>query len=339
MFNNWIDMREPWFLLRRIRQDPAFRRRILGRFPVSRRARVASHWSHTESPPVNWWDIPAVQARWNRMITGKSTKSHQEYVAGKFAGRKTLLDALSPGCGTGGKEILWARTGKFRRIDAYDLSEERIRAANRSLGNSPEAAIVRYRTADVATLDLPAHHYDMVMFEHSLHHFSPLDALFTRLQRIVKPGGLIVANEYVGPTRFQWSDTQLSVVNDLLDLFPEEYSTLFSSQFTKPGARRPSKLAMWLSDPSEAIESARIRPLLEKHFEPVETRGYGGSVLHILFSGIAHHFIEPDEKARKLLDLCFSVEDLLLERGVIEHDFALLVYRNGRRLSFAAGEG
>lgn len=264
------------------------------------------------------------------MITGDGAKSHQEYVTQKFSGRNSSLDALSLGCGTGLKEVLWAKTGQFRTIDAYDLSEQRIRAAIHSLGNSPEAEIIRYRASDIANLKLPAHHYDLVIFEHSLHHFSPLNDLFVRLRDVLKPDGLIIANEYVGPTRFQWTDKQLAVVNAILEVFPKEYTTLFASRFSRPKARRPSKLAMWLSDPSEAIESAQIIPLLEKHFEPVEIKGYGGAVLHLLFSGIAHHFIDPDYRAQRFLEFCFTVEDLLLDHHEIEHDFALLVYRNRR---------
>lgn len=198
MFRNWIDIAEPFYLLRRIRRDPLVREKLLRKLRLSRGARIAASWAHTESPPTNWWDIPAVQARWNKMITGDPATRHEQYVVSKYANGKSRLKALSLGCGTGSREVLWARTGVFETIDAYDLSEQRIRAAIRSIGETLEAAIIRYRAADVFGLSLPRGQYDVVLFEHSLHHFSPLDALLLRMRDVLKPGGVLVANEFVG---------------------------------------------------------------------------------------------------------------------------------------------
>ena len=84
---------------------------------------------------------------------------------------------------------------------------------------------------------------------------------------------------------------------------------------------------MWVSDPSEAIESSDIVPLMHKHFEVLEQKGYGGAILHLLFSGIAHHFVSPDREAEQLLTFSFAVEDALLGSKEITHDFALLIAR------------
>lgn len=63
---------------------------------------------------------------------------------------------------------------------------------------------------------------------------------------------------------------------------------------------------MWLSDPSEAVESSDIVPLIHKHFEVVERKDYGGAILHLLFSGIGHHFVSPDPDAKQLLNISFA---------------------------------
>ncbi len=330
MFNNWIDIAEPFSLLRRMKRETTLRRKILARIHLSGKARIVSSWAHTESPPTHWWDIPAVEMRCNRMVSGDEHVRHEKYVAEKYAAGRDGLHALSLGCGTGGREIRWAKTGIFKSIDAYDLSEQRIHAAVRSVADTPEAAIIRYRAADIFTLDLPRMSYDLVLFEHSLHHFSPLETLLLRMKDVLKPGGILVANEFIGPSRFQWTDRQLAAVNALLRVFPAEHTTLFESRFPKRGAVRPSKLAMWLSDPSEARESSDILPLLRKHFELNEVKGYGGTILHLLFAGIAHHFITPDAKAEKLLRFSFDMEDLLLDLHEIEHDFAVIVCTNNR---------
>jgi hypothetical protein len=81
---------------------------------------------------------------------------------------------------------------------------------------------------------------------------------------------------------------------------------------------------MWLSDPSEAVESSDIVPSIHSLFEVLEQKGFGGAILHLLFSGIAHHFVTPDVETRRLHEFAFSIEDTLLRLKEIEHDFALV---------------
>ena len=327
MLDNWFSIDEIFHILRRIRRDPVFRSKLTGRLRLTRKGRIMATWAHSEAPPTGWWDIPAVQGRWNKMISGDENIDHRKYVAMRYGKGATRWRGLSLGCGTGRKEIQWARTGIFASIDAYDQSRQRILAAIESIAHVPEAEIIRYRDADVLNLDLPNQYYDVVMFEHSLHHFSPLEMLLQRVKRALKPGGLLVADEFVGPTRFQWTNRQLAAVNGLLQVIPREYTLLLNSRFPRLKSIRPSKLSMWLSDPSEAIESSNIIPLLQKHFQTMEIKGYGGSILHLLLSGVAHHFINPDVQGQRLLDLCFAAEDLLLDSHEIDHDFALIICR------------
>jgi hypothetical protein len=82
---------------------------------------------------------------------------------------------------------------------------------------------------------------------------------------------------------------------------------------------------MVVRDPSEAIESSKILPLLKTNFTVVEQKGYGGTILHLLFNEIAHHFVSPDAEGERLLKMCFSIEDLMLESGEIQPDFIFAV--------------
>ena len=327
MFRNWIDPLEPIHLLKRLRRDPALRQRILGRIRPGRTARVITTWSDTGRSPDHWWEIPLIRERMRRMITGDAGLPYQEYVVRRHLRAATPYTALSLGCGSGEKEVEWAGTGRFRSIDAYDISASRIKSARESLESTPFGEIIRYQVGDAHRLNLPPDTYDAVLFDHALHHFSSLDSLLLRVGGTLRPGGIVVANEFIGPSRFQWTDRQLEAVNELLAGFPPRYTTRRASMLSREKVRRPSKLAMWLSDPSEAVESSEIMPLIHKHFDVLEERCYGGAILHLLYSGIAHHFVSPDEEALHLLERSMSVEDALLHAGEIGHDFALVVAR------------
>jgi ubiquinone/menaquinone biosynthesis C-methylase UbiE len=300
-------------------------RRLVSRLMGGKAQKVTDAWSFTSSPPVNWWDIPEVRKRWNCLISGNPEIDYKRYVADKyFSGRHSML-ALSLGCGTGTREMDWVKCGDFRRLDAYDLSEPRIRVAAAKAKEKGLDAIVKYRVADMNQLEAPEELYDIVFAESSLHHFSPLRQLLLRVNTCLKPDGLFIVNEFVGPTRFQWTDRQLATINNILSILPKHYKTFWSTSRIKSRVTRPSRLHMILNDPSEAVESSNIMPQLHEIFDMVEIKEYGGTILHMLFSGIAHNFLSDDVETRNVLRICFDIEDFLLNAREIQSDYALVV--------------
>lgn len=325
MFNNWINIIEPIRLFQRLRRDSILRQRILTKFHFTNEDRIISSWSHTNGPAIYWLDIPQVRKRVNAMITGSPNTTYHHDIAQRYLQNGGMVKALSLGCGTGKKELQWAETGCFQSIDAYDISEKRIRMAREELKGTRFQNIIKYHVGNIEDIIYPDAKYDIVIFDHSLHHFSSIDSLLQHVHNALKPNGFLIANEFVGPSRFQWTKIQIDVANGLLSIFPSRYKTRWDSNMCREKLWRPSKLAMWISDPSEAIESSKIVPLIHKHFKVIEQKGYGGSILHLVFSGIAHHFINPDDIAQKLLDIAFAVEDILLHEKEIDHDFAFIV--------------
>lgn len=329
MWNNFINPREPLYLIRRVKREPQLALTILSRLPLTGRARVCAAWAHTRSVAKHWWDVPAVVERWNRMISGDPACTHYQYVSKKYLRGRQQARALSLGCGGGTREMEWAATGAFRSIDAYDISENRIRSAREEAARRGLESLVRFHVGDVYEIAVEPESYDVVIAEGSLHHFTPLAPLMNRVHEFLAKDGVFVVNEFVGPSRFQWTDRQIEAVNGLLEVLPTSLKTLANSKHTKVPVIRPSRLGMIVKDPSEAVESSRILPLLHRTFNVHEVRGYGGAILHLLLAGIAHHFVTPDGEARRMLELCFSVEDLLTERGDVGHDFVVVVC--GRR--------
>lgn len=327
MLGNWISLYEIYYLVRKLQREPETVLKLIPRLPLGKSKKTRAAWAHTESPPTNWWDVPAIRKRWNYLISGDSSVDYCDYICQRYWTGRESLRALSLGCGTGTRELRWAETSKFSHIDAYDLSESRIRyavgvAAQRGLGS-----IVSFHVDDVYKMQVQESFYDVILGESSLHHFSPLETILQRVSRFLKPDGYFIVNEFVGPTRFRWTSRQLEITNSLLAILPSRYKTLWNSTSTKLDLIRPSQLSMILRDPSEAIESSRILPLLNRIFDVVEIKGYGGAILHLLLGGIAHHFLAPDVEGQRVLDVCFEIEDLLLASGDIQDDFIVAVCR------------
>jgi ubiquinone/menaquinone biosynthesis C-methylase UbiE len=337
MFGNLVNVHDASLLVEKARQGR------LGEIARRIASRGAS-WDHVAYPLRNWWDIPEVMERWNAMISGDPNVDYCAYFLGKHVRDAGALTALSLGSGTGNREIELARSGRFRRIDAVDRSRARIAYSRERAAEAGFSGTIDYIEADAARVALPEGSYDLVIAEQFLHHVSPLEGMLGRIRAFLKPEGFFMFNEYVGPSRFQWTEAQLAAVNELLARLPARYRVRWKSGSVKRRVHRPGRLAMMLYDPTEAVESSRIVALIGKTFDVVETKGYGGTVLQLLFSDIAANFLGGDPETKRLLAMCFAAEDELLRSLASQSDFLVGICRKSRAggarpVEEGAGEG
>ncbi|NJK40816.1 MAG: class I SAM-dependent methyltransferase [Acaryochloridaceae cyanobacterium SU_2_1] len=173
MFNNWINHEEIFYLFHKIRSDPQRILKFIAKIHARDYEKVKNTWSNTTTPPTNWWDIPAVQSRWNYLISGDQDIDYNQYIAEKYFKDKHSLTALSLGCGGGEKELRWAETSFFRRIDTYDLSKERIDHAVKIASQSAQGQCINFQVGNIYEIEAESDHYDVIFAEQSLHHFHP----------------------------------------------------------------------------------------------------------------------------------------------------------------------
>lgn len=325
MFNGLINLHD--FVVLAERLYVLGPKKILAKLGRSRQVRVAATWEQAENPWSNWWDIPAVERRWNRLITGSEGTTPTDYVAARYLNSLGLLRAVSLGCGTGGRELAWARACPAMTIDGYDVSAPRIEIANTRARDEGLADHVRFHVADVHALEFDAGSLDVVITEGALHHFEPMTSVVQAIHRWLRPGGLFILNEFVGPGRFQWSDRQLELVRELLARMPERFRIRKTTGRIKQGAYRPGRLSMYLNDPSEAADSGAILPTVCAAFETVELKEFGGTLLQLLFKDIAHNFLGDDPETKALLAMAFDEEERALAAGEITSDFVYGVFR------------
>jgi 2-polyprenyl-3-methyl-5-hydroxy-6-metoxy-1,4-benzoquinol methylase len=290
----------------------------------SSRDRVVRQWNDTAPEPTQWWSIPAVRRRWNQLMTGDERIDFPAHVAANFLSGSGLR-ALSLGCGLGGRELRWAELGVFEKIDAFDIAPATGAAAAARAHDAGYADVVDFEVRDVTTLD-DERRYDVVLAEHSLHHLAPMPDVVSKIAGMLEPGGLFVVDEFVGPQRFQWTRRQIAEAQMVLDAFPDSYKVI-SPGVSKRRIVRPSKLWMLLTDPSEAIDSARIRPVLHEQLEVVEERPYGGAVLHLALADIAQNFLDDSPETNHVLGAAFEAEDRLMASGAVGSDFTAFVCR------------
>ena len=81
---------------------------------------------------------------------------------------------------------------------------------------------------------------------------------------------------------------------------------------------------MIAADPSEAIRSSEILPVLRRHLDILEIRELGGALLHLGLGEIAQNF-NPDSAAdRAILEAFFAAEDAAMQSGEVTSDFVVV---------------
>jgi 2-polyprenyl-3-methyl-5-hydroxy-6-metoxy-1,4-benzoquinol methylase len=295
---------------------------IAGKVRTRGTERVVVKWSSLESSTQEWWAIPAMTRRWNTFASGDPDISFPQHVAATWLAGRPRLRALSLGCGTGEREMVWARLGVFDHLTGVDISPDPVEYANRQSKEAGLERVLTFRVADVRQLLHATEKYDVVLGLHSLHHFDHLAETMELIAGNLGPEGLLIVDEFVGPTKFQWTRAQMRAADGLLAALPPERRVQADGRI-KRRVIRPSLLSMRLDDPSEAVEASELLPALRRRFTILEERPYGGSVLHIALSGIAQNFIGDDAATAELIQRCFAAEDEALPQ--LGHDFVFAV--------------
>ena len=260
-----------------------------------------------------WGAQPLVRRAINRRVTGDPNRWPMEWFAGKFA-LEPLARGLSVGCGTGALERDVLGKGICRFVEGIDFSRESVAQARAAAESARLSDALDYRVVDVHRLDLPEERYDVVFFHGSLHHVRSVEEVLSRVRQALKPGGLLYVDEYMGPSRSEWTPEEWAFARAAFQTIPEEVRN-----------RRELAVPLPLDDPLESIRSSAIRPAIGELFEVIEDRPYGGNILWFVFPCLDMARLREDRSG--LLTRLIGLEDHLLERGWVRSYFRVVVGR------------
>jgi SAM-dependent methyltransferase len=297
---------------------------------------VVKHWDEAHSAKYDprykirdWFELPFIHREYlSPLIAGNSIDGSFDYVVKKYLRGHKPGRILDLGCGPGAIEVAGFDYGVFSSAVGFEISSSAIADAKRIAGEHGCADRCDFRCEDFLSVDLPNGTFDSVFMFMVMHHILALEDLMERVARWKKPDAFFFVNEFVGPNRFQWSDTVLEHGNRILRNLPERLRVHGVTGEVQKTFWRPSLRAMIDGDPSEAIRSADILPLLGAYFEVVETRNYGGTILQPLLADLIHNF-HPEESVEdaEILRSLFAEEQRLIIEGIIPSNFVLLVVK------------
>ena len=293
--------------------------------------RTAAHWGAEAGTwqvgrGLHWTEHPVVQERINRKVSGNPAVDSYLYFLDKYlAGHLPVERSLTLGCGDGSLERGLVKYNFARHYEGVDAASDALRRAEELAPREGPSAF-SYRGMDLNILRLEAEQYDVIFGVNSVHHVENLEQLFIEARRALKPGGYLHLNEYVGPSRFQWTERQLDAVNGLLMVLPERYRIdLKDTRTVKTRLGRPTVEQIKAIDPSEAVRSAEIVRVLRGYFELIDVKEYGGTILHPLLDSIAGNFDPEKAEDRTWIEWLFQAEDALLAAGDVSSDFVVVI--------------
>lgn len=176
---------------------------------------------------LDWWHSPHCEAyRWELILghppTGEisNTNHWYQYLESTYFKHLNLERWLSLCCGRGDLERHFSREGTFHSCLAVDISLSQVRKAQ-AAANKLGITNVAYVQGDLNAMSFADDDFDFVIVQGGIHHISRLHHLFSQIKRALKPAGLFVMHEYVGPIRFKLSDFEISQINVAMQLIPD----------------------------------------------------------------------------------------------------------------------
>jgi SAM-dependent methyltransferase len=282
---------------------------------------------------VAWSAIPYFQRVIWRRVLGEAESIHAlvlDLLAERLrAAGRTAARGVALVCGdmAGERRFFEDPRVRFERVDGYDISVA-------SLGRyrpAPGMAFVPH-VEDVNAVRLEEGSADLVVGWHGLHHVRELDRVFLEARRALRPGGLLVMYEWIGPRWLQlpWGN-RIAATALLYLLFPSarERTThmgvakgirgLGWGRAARRDRTRPKEM-----DPSEACNSEDLLPAFLRHFRPVRLHPHA-ALTYPMFEGLAQN-LDPDAAANRVrFAIVQTAEDLLGRAGLVKPLFAVAV--------------
>jgi ubiquinone/menaquinone biosynthesis C-methylase UbiE len=256
---------------------------FFSKFTLVSTKRTKSTFNKIEIESSNWWIIPKIRERWNKIISGDNTESYEHYIVEKYFFSKENLKLLSLGSGVCSHEIQFATYKNFIEIRCVDFSEKILAEAEKKAKEKKLSNMI-FECTNINNIQLLDNYYDAVLFHSSLHHFKNIDLLLDKVKKTLAHDGLLIINEYVGSSRLQLKKAQIKEINRILKFeIPRNYKKRFKINITKNKVSGPGLLRMIITDPSEAIESNRIIPYIHDRFNIVEEKKLGGNLAMLVF--------------------------------------------------------
>lgn len=234
---------------------------------------------------------------------------------------------LALGSGMAFTEEHLLRQDYARHIVAYEMSPTAVEKAKARFAEAGLSDRIELRAADVLEDNLPSGAFDAVFVQAAIHHFDRIEEMFALMHRVLRPGGLIVYDEYIGPDHHLYDEAVLRVMDEINACLEPRFRWDVLAKQTREIVPRPSLEWMLQHDPSEGVHASRILPLTYQWFDVLHRADYGGTIMRPFFTGILPNFDFENPKDQTVASLIVLIEQLLTRHGIIPNYHTSIVGR------------
>ncbi|OHB49672.1 MAG: hypothetical protein A2Y10_05815 [Planctomycetes bacterium GWF2_41_51] len=162
------------------------------------------------------------------------------------------------GCGQAYYEHWLVVSGTAQFAHGIDIAPGAIEKARAEVVSQGLVGRVTHEVMDINNLRLDKNSYDGLLIVQAMHHFVSLEHICAEITKGLKYDAAIVIDDFVGPTRFQYNDDRLALMNRLLSCLPPHMQ--------KPSIERIPIEAFLKDDPSEGVRCGEIPAIIRKYF-------------------------------------------------------------------------
>lgn len=284
------------------------------------RKQIGEYWSgvvqktNPTGLKLRWWQSPFIVRHINMRVCGQAVDGLSRGLVRRakelLGERAPLTRGVSVGCGNATKELDLIKQGLVETFDLCEFSETRIAEARARAEKLGLADRVRFIHGDAFALITEAEQYDLVHWNNSLHHMFDVDEAVKWSRHVLRAGGLFFMDDFVGPTRFQWSELALNIASHVRLMLDQRFlrDPRQTDRLLNTDIRRPNPEKLRAVDPSEAADSGRIVESIRRYFPAAELMATGGIVYNLALSDVLHNFDEEQDKT--VLELLMFIDDL-----------------------------
>lgn len=234
---------------------------------------------------------------------------------------------LALGSGMAFIEETFVKKGFAKHIIAYEASKTAVEAGRKRIKEAGLSDCIDLRCGNALEENLPSGYFDVVFVQAAIHHFFEIEAMFQLMHRVLKPGGLLIYDEYIGPDHHMYDSHVMDVINEINACLAPEYQHDSLSNSRRMNLPPMSLEWMLNHDPSKGVHASDILPLTYQYFDVVRRRDYGGTIMRPFWVGILPNFNFDDPKDATVARLIVLLERLLTKHSIIPHYHTTVVAR------------
>jgi SAM-dependent methyltransferase len=300
-------------------------------FLPGRLKRTARFWDHSDSSLLleYWWNNTVFREFIQQDVTGDAGLS---WYSQKIKQRESEFGrVLCFGDGHGMAAEAFLSRGDLSEICYLNISRgegERFAKKMEELGVTIPCHFIQ---ADANTFDYTSlGGFDTIIDVGAFHHLEKFERIFSGLNKILNPDGLMYVDEFIGPSKLRFDGAVIDIINDWLEDLPDK---LVKNR--KPVSQNDFyQMYRQGHDPSESIRSGELHHMMLRHFHVIESIPFGGSILlpFFLTANLTprrldihnwHHTQTGKEESERLVRL----EKQLIESGKIQPSYMYYVLK------------